>query len=127
MGEIQAIVDRLAKSDAGFKATVKTLLAREPFEVAPEAGIVRSLADAAAKVLGKRPRLFGDTPWMDSALLAAAGVETVKGWLEQYMLAGEPNASATAQAIVDYLGGHNRFLSHARRVDVHTGEVAALL
>lgn len=29
--------------------------------------------------------------------------QLVKGWLEQYMLAGDPNASATAQAIVDYL------------------------
>ena len=77
VAEIQAIVDRLAKGDGGFKATVKTLLAREPFEVAPEAAIVRSLADTATRVLGKRPRFYGDTPWMDSALLAAAGVETV--------------------------------------------------
>src|SRR5205085_5230603 len=44
--------------------------------------------------------------------------QLVKGWLETYMLAGEPNASATAQAIVDYLGDHNRFLSHARRVEI---------
>jgi hypothetical protein len=44
--------------------------------------------------------------------------ELVKRWLEQYMLAGEPNGPATAQAIVDYLGDHNCFLSHARRVDI---------
>jgi hypothetical protein len=43
--------------------------------------------------------------------------QLVKGWLEKYMFAGDPNAAATAQAIVDYLGDHNRFLSHARRVD----------
>ena len=29
------------------------------------------------RVLGQTPRMKGDTPWMDSALLAAAGVETV--------------------------------------------------
>jgi ATP-dependent protease ClpP protease subunit len=46
--------------------------------------------------------------------------QLVKGWLEQYMLAGDPNATATAQAIVDFLGDHNRFLSHARRVDIPT-------
>ena len=32
---------------------------------------------AAAKVLGRPPRHIGDTPWMDAALLQAAGVETV--------------------------------------------------
>ncbi len=34
------------------------------------------------------------------------------------MFAGEANASAMAQVIVEYLGDHNQFLSHARRVDV---------
>jgi len=32
---------------------------------------------AAESVLGRRPAVVGQTPWMDSALLAAAGVETV--------------------------------------------------
>lgn len=44
--------------------------------------------------------------------------QLVKGWLEIYMFAGQPNAASTAQSIVDYLGDHNRFLSHARRVDI---------
>ena len=41
----------------------------------------------------------------------------VKGWLQQYMFAGEANAAAMADVIVNYLGDHNQFLSHARRVD----------
>jgi hypothetical protein len=44
--------------------------------------------------------------------------QLVARWLEQYMFAGDPLAAASAQAIVDYLGDHNRFLSHARRVDI---------
>jgi acetylornithine deacetylase len=32
---------------------------------------------AAEEVLGHTPTHFGDTPWMDAALLAAAGTETV--------------------------------------------------
>ncbi len=44
--------------------------------------------------------------------------QLVKRWLEQYMLATEANPSAMAQVLVDYLGDHNKFLSHARRVDV---------
>ena len=67
VAEIQAIVDRL-----GLPATVRCFFARDPFEVGPEAGIVRCLDRA----LG-RARHIGDTPWMDAALLAAAGVETV--------------------------------------------------
>ena len=44
----------------------------------------------------------------------------VKGWLQQYMFAGDANAAAMADVIVNYLGDHNQFLSHARRVDVTT-------
>jgi acetylornithine deacetylase len=77
IGEIRAIADRLAASDPGFAATVGTFFAREPFEVAPDARIVRVLAGEAAAVLGRTPAFVGDTPWMDAALLAEAGIETV--------------------------------------------------
>ena len=50
---------------------------RDPFEVRPEAAIVKAVDRAAAKVRGVTPAHIGDTPWMDSALLQAAGVETV--------------------------------------------------
>lgn len=75
--ELQVILDRLRKADSAFEGTLKTLLVRDPFEVAPDAGIVRSLDAAATRVLGRAPRKVGDTPWMDSALLSSAGVETV--------------------------------------------------
>jgi acetylornithine deacetylase len=77
VGEIRAIVDRLTASDPSFAATVRTLFAREPFEVSPDAHIVRVLAGEAAAVLGRTPAFVGDTPWMDAALLADAGIETV--------------------------------------------------
>lgn len=44
--------------------------------------------------------------------------QLVSGWLEKYMFAGEMDAPQKAKAIVDYLGNHNQFLSHARRVDI---------
>ncbi len=77
MAEIEALVSGLETEDPSFKATINCFFARDPFEVAPDAAVVRSLADAATRVLGRTPRMLGDTPWMDSALLAAAGVETV--------------------------------------------------
>jgi acetylornithine deacetylase len=50
---------------------VRVVLAREPFEVAPEAAIVQCVRAAGGG------EFCGDTPWMDAALLAAAGIETV--------------------------------------------------
>jgi acetylornithine deacetylase len=77
VSELQQIVDRLAARDSSFKATVRPFFVRDPFEVSREAPVVRALARAAAKVLGRTPNYIGDTPWMDAALLKAAGVETV--------------------------------------------------
>jgi acetylornithine deacetylase len=77
LAELQAIVDRLAAADPSFQATLRSFFVREPFEVSPEASIVQSLGRAAEGVLGQMPAMVGQTPWMDSALLAAAGVETV--------------------------------------------------
>lgn len=77
LAELQEIVDRLAAEDETFEATIALILTREPFEVAAEADIVVAVSDAGEEVLGEAPPQMGDTPWMDSALLAAAGVETV--------------------------------------------------
>jgi acetylornithine deacetylase len=77
VGRIRAIADQLAAADPSFSATVRPFFVREPFEVSPDAPIVRTLAAAAAAVLGQTPAFFGDTPWMDAALLAEAGIETV--------------------------------------------------
>jgi len=76
-GEIRAMLERQAARDAAFDAAFEELLVREPFEVAEDAAIVRALADASTAVLGRRPAYVGQTPWMDAALLAGAGAETV--------------------------------------------------
>jgi acetylornithine deacetylase len=76
IGEIQAIADKLA-ADSSFHASVRAFFVREPFEVAPNARIVEVVDRAAGEVLGREAAHFGDTPWMDAALLSAAGVETV--------------------------------------------------
>lgn len=77
VAEIQALVDRLAAEDPEFHATVRPFFARDPFEVAPEAAIVRAVEQAATKVRGRAPAHIGDTPWMDAALCRGAGIETV--------------------------------------------------
>ena len=75
--EIQALIDTLAAEDSTFRATLRCFFAREPFEVSPDARIVQVVDRATREVLGRKVAQFGDTPWMDAALLSAAGTETV--------------------------------------------------
>ncbi len=75
--EIQSIVDVLAAQDPEFCATVRTYFVRDPFQVPENARVVQAVDRAAAKVRGTAAAHIGDTPWMDAALLQAAGVETV--------------------------------------------------
>jgi acetylornithine deacetylase len=58
-------------------ATLEMGLARDPFEVRPDEAVVSAVTRAAERVTGSRPRMYGDTPWMDAAFLQAAGIPTV--------------------------------------------------
>jgi acetylornithine deacetylase len=77
LAEIQAILDALAADDANFRARVRPLLSRGSFEAHRESTIVESVHAAATTVLGAPPRIIGEPYWMDAALMADAGIETV--------------------------------------------------
>jgi len=77
VAELEALVRGLAAADPTFEAKVTPFFSRQAFEVAPSAPLVQTLSRAVTAVRGQPPALTGQTPWMDSALLAAAGVETV--------------------------------------------------
>jgi acetylornithine deacetylase len=77
IAELQQIADRLAAEDPTFSATVRSFFVREPFEVSRDSPIVRTLDRSVRKTVSREPAYFGDTPWMDAALLQAAGIETV--------------------------------------------------
>lgn len=77
VGEIDAIIEGVMARDPHFEVESRVLLAREPFEVAADAAIVRAVAGAVESRVGHRPAFVGQTPWMDAALLSAAGTETV--------------------------------------------------
>jgi acetylornithine deacetylase len=112
VGEIKAIIDRLSAANPTFKATVSAFCTRDPFEVAAAAAIVRAVEQAATQVRGTPPQHIGQTFWMDSALLANAGVETVvigpigagahadEEWVDLQSLVDL--AEILAQATVDY-------------------------
>jgi acetylornithine deacetylase len=75
--EIPAILDQIATSDSSFKATVKTRMVREPFEISLDEPIVRMVLHKTATILGHEPIEIGQAGWMDSALLSSAGIPTV--------------------------------------------------
>ena len=114
LAEVQQILDGLMAQDESFHATVEMFFAREPFEVAPDAAIVGAVERAAQGVLGRAPARVGDTPWMDAALLAGAGVETVvigpagagahaaEEWVE--LASVVQLAGILAEAAIDYCG-----------------------
>jgi acetylornithine deacetylase len=75
--ELPGIFERIAATDSTFKARVKTSMVREPFEVSLDEPIVRTVQSKATAILGREPGEIGQTGWMDSALLSAAGIPTV--------------------------------------------------
>jgi len=71
--ELAALLARCEDVDA----EQRTLLVREPFEVAEDAEIVAAVCGAAAEVLPGAPRIGGASYWADAAFIAAAGIPTV--------------------------------------------------
>jgi acetylornithine deacetylase len=72
LDEIRGVI-----SSAGEEATVRLLLDRPPLVCPPDARIAQCVRDAATKIRGRAPEDSGVAYWMDAALFAAAGMETV--------------------------------------------------
>jgi len=77
LGEIESILARLRAADPGFTAHARLLLARPSLEGTPESPIAQAVIAAATRRLGHPPAIAGAAYWMDAALIAAAGIETV--------------------------------------------------
>jgi acetylornithine deacetylase len=77
LAEIESILERLRAADPGFFGTARLLLARPALEGTAESPIARAVIAAAARHLGQVPAVAGAAYWMDAALIAAAGIETV--------------------------------------------------
>lgn len=75
--QVAALIELLHARDESFAATCDLYFWRDPFEVTADQAIVQALERAATEVTGVPPVIYGDTPWMDAALLSAAGIPTV--------------------------------------------------
>jgi acetylornithine deacetylase/succinyl-diaminopimelate desuccinylase-like protein len=76
-GELVSLLDRCRAADPELQAAQRTLLVREPFEIAPDAEIVAVVRAAAAEALGAPPATGGASYWADAAFIAQAGIPTV--------------------------------------------------
>ncbi|WP_419937265.1 M20/M25/M40 family metallo-hydrolase [Candidatus Palauibacter sp.] len=75
--EIAAMLEDLRAEDPSLEVAWSTFFHREPFETTSEAPIAACVSRAARRVRGRAPEVIGDSPWMDSALTQAAGVDSV--------------------------------------------------
>jgi acetylornithine deacetylase len=74
--ELESLLERCRLADPELAVERRTLLAREPFEVAPRAEIVSEVS-AAAALNGVSPAIEGASYWADSGFISAAGIPTV--------------------------------------------------
>jgi acetylornithine deacetylase len=75
--ELREIVRRGGEHDPQFRAEVRLGIVRDPFEIAEDAEIVQTVRRTARRVTGHDRIFRGTFGWMDSALLASAGIPTV--------------------------------------------------
>lgn len=76
-GELEKICADLAAADPDFRARVTLGLTRNGYEVDRKEKIVKVLAAAVKAATGREARYTGSAPWLDSAILGAAGIPTV--------------------------------------------------
>ena len=75
--ELRGILDELERTDAAFAADLAITTHRGPFEAGAPSEAAAAVAASFADVAGREPARRGEPFWTDSALLAAAGIDTV--------------------------------------------------
>jgi len=75
--QISGIIDELSRNDERFDASLQTTLVRTPFEVSQQSAIVQAIGAASESVQDKAAVYSSQPVWMDAAILADAGADTV--------------------------------------------------
>ncbi len=72
--ELTDLLAACREADPQFQAELRHGLSRASYEIASDHPLVEMMASHTAAVTGEPVRLSGQTGWMDTALLAAAGI-----------------------------------------------------
>lgn len=75
LNSLNNILDELSLQDKDFKAHIKQLIWRNPYEIKEDAVIVKSLLKSVNQF--QKSEFIGHTWWEDSALFGEVGIETV--------------------------------------------------
>ena len=75
--EVESLLERCRAADRALRASQRTLLVRDPFEIDRNEDLVTLASDVAAEVLRAPVRIGGASYWADSAFIASAGIPTV--------------------------------------------------
>lgn len=75
--ELDGLLEATRAVDGGIGVRWREVIRREPFETGADSQIARTVAGAAAQLRGEAPRVVGAPYWMESALLAEAGIPAV--------------------------------------------------
>lgn len=73
----QGSLAQISQDVPDFKATVSLDFARNGWEESPDSPIVQTMGQAYEKITGEKPLYEGMFGWLDSALIAEAGIPTV--------------------------------------------------
>lgn len=77
LGEFESICARLTAADPSFRARVSLDFVRQGYQISREHPLVATLAGSLADIAGTAADYTGLSGWLDSALLAEAGIPTV--------------------------------------------------
>ena len=75
--ELRAVLELVGSRDPSFVGTLRTRLAREPFEARKDDPIVLAISRQVASYTGRNALLSGMSGWLESALLVRAGISSV--------------------------------------------------
>lgn len=77
LAEFTHLIEEARQASSGLAGHARLLISRPPFEIATDAPIVQTLVSAVRTVRGEEPKIVGESPWFDAALLGQAGIPTV--------------------------------------------------
>jgi acetylornithine deacetylase len=72
--QFRTMLENIRASDSSFEYSLTMGLERVPHEIAESELIVQTLLKNATQILGKTPRIRGETFWTDCAALSSAGI-----------------------------------------------------
>ena len=75
--EVESLLERCRAVDRALRASQRTLLVRDPFEIDRNEDLVTLASDVVAEVLSAPVSIGGASYWADSAFIASAGIPTV--------------------------------------------------